>query len=110
MEKEHLKKCPFCGFQGYIKTVPNIDEDKEELFMTFCPNSDCPVQPSVEGETVDEVYKAWNTRTRPDPAEVVELVDKLITAAMMWSVTTQTSRRIAMDKARADLLKAIGGE
>jgi len=78
MEKEHLKKCPFCGFQGYIKTVPNIDEDKEELFMTFCPNSDCPVQPSVEGETVDEVYKAWNTRTRPDPAEVERLVDNVI--------------------------------
>ena len=38
-----------------------------------------------------------------------DLVDKLITAAMQWGATEQTSKRVAMDKARSELLKLVGG-
>jgi len=55
--------------------------------------------------------------TRPDPAEVERLVDEIIRLSKLcekalWSRTIEKSveYELALDKARADLLKLVGGE
>lgn len=59
--KEELKPCPFCG--GKAKMIPWHGR------MASCSNEECPVEPSVWGETPAKAAAFWNRR---DPAVAAE--------------------------------------
>lgn len=59
-----IKACPFCG------EAPTIDEgvcyqiaiERDDEHIFGCQNDDCPVQPCIDGDDLDELIKKWNTR------------------------------------------------
>jgi len=65
-----LKPCPFCG--GEAQTLSSYSG-----FVTTCIA--CPNKDAIEkcGENVEDSQIAWNTRTKPDRAALVEEVERL---------------------------------
>lgn len=59
-----ILSCPFCGeppsIDDGITYQEAIQVDEEHIFGCFNPK--CPVQPSINGEDLDELIKRWNTR------------------------------------------------
>jgi len=51
--------CPFCGEQPHVQRWHG---GKPTKHMISCENIDCPVQPSVTGETLGKALAKWNTR------------------------------------------------
>jgi len=77
---------------------------------------ECDIQELEDGDYVlyDDIK---HLLTRPDHAEVERLVDEIIRLSKLcekalWSRTIEKSveYELALDKARADLLKLVGGE
>jgi hypothetical protein len=111
-----VKICPFCGGIGSMAKVDrypdcDIQEDKWAYYVR-CVSCACE-GPWAKSET--SATKLWNTRTRPDPAEVKRLVDRF-EYHIRWSYEYlhqghKDLSEIETDKARearADLLKLVG--
>jgi hypothetical protein len=67
----NIKDCPFCGGIGNMGRVDrypdcDIQEDKYAYYIR-CVSCACE-GPWAKSES--SATKLWNTRTRPDPAEV----------------------------------------
>lgn len=62
-QDSRLLPCPFCGeaaqYQSWHGGAPT-------KVMISCSSEDCPVSPSVTGETLAEGLTHWNTRACGD--------------------------------------------
>lgn len=58
MEREKIKKCPFCG------EFPKVHENYPlaGLYTISCEYSECTVKPYTMGRTPEEMIRRWNTR------------------------------------------------
>ena len=59
-----LKKCPFCGGEAYLETIPNLASNE---YVVCCENKECLGFYIGYGDvglygTKDGAIKAWNTR------------------------------------------------
>lgn len=59
---QNLKKCPFCGGEGYIDDhfFKTLSEDSCRTYGVVC--RDCGVQTRQFYDTPDEAAEAWNRR------------------------------------------------
>jgi hypothetical protein len=53
--------CPFCGDDPPLAAV-GYSFGRSPRYMVGCQNDDCPAQPSVSGDTIDEAWARWNRR------------------------------------------------
>jgi len=51
------KTCPFCGHEPIAAHI-----DRTQLYVIYCDNDDCPVQPQVTSIHLGTASKRWNTR------------------------------------------------
>ena len=95
----------------HLLTRPDpMSKEEAEKLVDELLTDDRPYEWKSLSPAYIKIISALTGIPRPDPAEVERLVNRLITAAMQWGATEHTSRRVAMDRARADLLKLVGGE
>jgi hypothetical protein len=116
----NIKDCPFCGGNPIVE--PYYHGKKIEGYTVACLHEGC-VNPQIgrDGDS-SKAIAAWNPRTRPDPAEVEMIVDDCLRRYSLAHLALEDAveenlyqEDIAecnerMDKARADLLKLVGGE
>lgn len=59
--KPRLKSCPFCGYPG--KLVTWFCHGSEPLYQVNCQNKFCPIQPSTNYKSDEDLVVAeWNNR------------------------------------------------
>jgi transcription elongation factor Elf1 len=51
-----LLPCPFCGEQ------PAVERDARGKHVIWCENENCPASMQLNGNSLLETVKAWNTR------------------------------------------------
>lgn len=70
---EFVSLCPFCGAEpkgpGFIE--PSIYHRGTERYAICCLNTLCPIQPSVEDNSREDVLARWNTRSVTAATEVL---------------------------------------
>lgn len=100
-----IKRCPFCNSQAYYNRI----KSSHIAYCDTCGAQMERVERSIEEREVikQEVIQAWNTRSRPNPAEIERLVDELIFKVAEYESCLSDKTMKKQEQAKAALMKAI---
>lgn len=89
MQNDKLLPCPFCGGEAIQETGERIVwyDESEEFECVHCTNC----KASVEGKTVEEVIKAWNTR------KPMERIAERLEEMFKYHSATKTVQRLVLE-------------